>query len=106
MIRRIVREADIVPRGYGIAYDVDYGRVRVCYLIPLNWFVGWGRRAYYWLGCGPADPVGDAFKRGWECGRSGRDERSYERGYVDGMRYVVETLRGGFAKVPGSGQNV
>ena len=106
LIRREVGLCEIVPRGYGIAYDVDYGQLRVCYLIPLNWVVGWWRRACYWLGSGPADPVGNAFKRGWECGRNGREELSYERGYMDGMKYVVETLRGGFAKSPGSGSNV
>ncbi|MBU2685944.1 MAG: hypothetical protein KKF27_22095 [Gammaproteobacteria bacterium] len=53
MIRKEITEGSVIPKFYAPAYDKyeGYGRLFtvVCYLIPLNFIVGWSRRLITWL---------------------------------------------------------
>jgi len=40
MIRRLIREGDVMPWGYGVAYRTDFHCGAVCYPFPLNRIVG------------------------------------------------------------------
>ena len=71
-----------VSRWLGVAYHDTSRRVTVFYPIPLNWLIGWGRRAYYFLVHGPRDRVaellGVAASRGFTDG--------YRDGHRDGCK--------------------
>jgi hypothetical protein len=52
-VRRIVREGEIFPRGYGIAWHRwDLGDA-VCYPVPLNWVIAVALRVWWRLVAGP-----------------------------------------------------
>ena len=53
MLKKVVREMGLVPRGYGVAYYNPFRKGAVCYPIPLNWFVGWWRKVCDYLLRGP-----------------------------------------------------
>lgn len=69
----LVGEGIIIPKYYGVGYYEDFGRVAVCYPIPLNVLM------YYWhvfmckiKGFGKPDKNVIEYHRGW---RDGYNER-------------------------------
>lgn len=89
-----VMEGDYIPRWYGIAYRDFLMDRKVCYLVPINWFVRWGReiarilkvpRATKWEGILVA-----AYQKGYKKG--------HEEGRYDGMREVRDAIKAEFEK--------
>jgi len=50
-----LEEGGLLPRGFGIAYYEYYSNHVICYPIPLNLFINWGRKLYYKI-IGPSIP--------------------------------------------------
>lgn len=48
-MKRVVTEGEMFPRGYGLAWWKWETREAVCYPIPLNLGVRWGRDVYHWM---------------------------------------------------------
>ena len=75
-------EGGLMPRCYGVAY-LDYMRQEfVCYPIPFNLFVNWGRKLYYRI-AGPSIPeielkINDAYHKGVQRGWKLRQKRLEE----------------------------
>jgi len=69
-LRYLVSPGDPYPRGYGRAWDVDFGRASVCYPIPLNWLARWILLAWLRLTRGGHGwmerELGAAYRRGRE----------------------------------------
>lgn len=115
MLRRI-KECDVIPWGYGVAYWRFNTAEAILAPIPLNLVIGLSRSLYFWLAHGwmkimwlnaPADAaylkglkegqdrenrVHDFWKRTEEADRKREVERAYSRGYVDGRTYVIQDL--------------
>ena len=53
MIARTVREGNIMPRGYGVAWFSPVSPHAICYPVPLNVILGLLRRTYIYLREGP-----------------------------------------------------
>lgn len=39
---KVIRNGDVIPRFYGIAYRSFIDDKAICYPVPLNWLVRWG----------------------------------------------------------------
>ena len=47
-----VRDCELIPSAYGIAYRDPARMESICYPLPLNWLVRWARSAYWALAAG------------------------------------------------------
>ena len=56
LLRRILREDEALPPGYGIAWYNPQFHTTTCYPIPINLLMGWLRAIYFWLRRGPVTP--------------------------------------------------
>lgn len=79
-VRRVARQGELLPRGYGVAWVCWNRPEAVCYPIPLNVAAGWAREAWLWFKRGGRD-VGNTPAEAYEAGR--RDERAQWVGYIN-----------------------
>ncbi len=49
MWRREIEEGGLIPKGYGVAWRVNYGMKVICYPIPINLLIRLGLDIYYTL---------------------------------------------------------
>ena len=115
MLKRIVPEGGLIPRGYGCAYRLMTTRESVFYPIPLNWIAGWWREALWFLQDGPLDrsavALAAAKNIGFQCGyetgqreardaRDGTERDAYRRGALWGLAFFRASLRGEKSPLP------
>ena len=62
MLRRYVANAEIIPKGYGVAWNDPARLVAVCYPVPLNKLFGLVRRLCWNLVRPPKGPECDALR--------------------------------------------
>lgn len=69
-MRKIIREGEKYPRGYGLAYIRYWLDEAVCYPIPLNVLVALLYRLKWWLKSPGIKlyELGQARAKGWEAG--------------------------------------
>lgn len=68
-LKKMIREAEPIPFGYGVAiHHIEY-RTAECYPIPLNVIIGFFHRVYVWFRWG-----------------HGLYETGFERGYIEGKQ--------------------
>jgi hypothetical protein len=113
--QKYVREGEIMPRGYGLAWREVNRPVFVCLPIPLNlvarwarefWFAIWSTLAYRGLSARESREL-DAWHRGrrsgWEAGlgagkKEGQTEgwaSGYQEGWLKGQETLIAELKAG-----------
>jgi|GEM_PF-6171247 hypothetical protein len=80
MIQRIVREGELMPRFYGIAWRNYFRREAVCFPVPLNVILAFARQAYLWIRLGHVEVSSDP-RSAYEQGR--REAQQSGRRYND-----------------------
>jgi hypothetical protein len=98
--RKAIMEGEKIPTFYGVAYR-DFAMMQaVCYPIPLNWVVRWGRELYFRLSNpetnGLEDAIHKAYGRGFDNGVASARydiEQSYHRGLSDAAKQLDKTLK-------------
>tara|TARA_R100001230_G_C5599045_1_gene113390 strand:+ start:294 stop:560 length:267 start_codon:yes stop_codon:yes gene_type:complete len=71
-MRKYVHKGEVVPKGYGFAWQEWHTLRAVCYPVPLNLLFRWVRTGYWFL----ADKTGVAFSS---------EARAYQDGYRKGQ---------------------
>jgi hypothetical protein len=84
MLQRVIMGGERVPRGYGIAYRDFLMDAVVCYPVPLNWLVRWGRDLARRL------KVPTATK--WEGMLVAAYQKGFERGREDAVTSMLSDL--------------
>jgi hypothetical protein len=84
-LEKIKREGEMIPRLYGVAYRNPIGDYTVCYPVPLNWLVRYGRILWWKLAI-PKDL--DSLERRYLAMR----RAWYEAGYKDGCADSKDSL--------------
>ena len=99
----LIRQGQVLPRGYGVAWRQHYRDCSVCMPVPLNVLAGWTRRLWHWLRFGYVKDsmrdamVGRAYDRGYERGRElgeWRTEQIRHEAYEAGRRDTTAALDG------------
>jgi hypothetical protein len=78
-IKRFIREGEMFPKGYGIAWVEQNRYGAVVMPIPLNVIAGHIRKMWFWL------QQGDWYKTGYD--------RGYSMGYESGRKYAFEQYK-------------
>lgn len=66
---KAIHRGEMIPRFYGVAYHDYPRRVAICYPIPLNWLIRWGRDLYFFLSnAARDDQISQAYKAGFNDG--------------------------------------
>ena len=81
-IRVEVREGEVVPKGYDVAYWANWYRVAVCYPIPLNMIISLFDNLRQYLRPG----VPDVWWQGHEVGYKAGHRDGYRDGYFQGKK--------------------
>jgi len=103
---KVVREGDLMPEGFGVAWHVPTSFTFVCMPIPFNMLFAWAFAAYHWIRIGYARPdtmsrmYDTGFQTGLAAARYGiekdisaAERKAYAKGVNDGGRQVVEDMR-------------
>lgn len=87
---RAIFEGETMPPFYGIAYRDIAMRQAICYPIPLNWLVRWGRELYFALrgasGCTLINPQMSGLEK--------MLDEAYRRGVLDGPNHKEDNFTG------------
>ena len=83
---QMVNEGHQIPKGWGIAYSNWDMTQAVCYPLPFNWIIGWGRNIWFKLMHGPKDRFRAAL--------STAEQRGYERGELVAFRKLTSVFSG------------
>lgn len=88
-----VREMDVLPKGYGVAWCSPYSSYAFCMRVPFNRIVG-AFRAWYldWRRPVEGDPIMTAFTYGKNLGF----KEGHDHGYEIGMRHAVIAFKAGY----------
>lgn len=100
-LRQEIRELEVVPKGFGMAYRSYDRRMVVCYPIPLNLLIRWSRDWYFRCALPRNEIYIERLQRlsylmGLRLGRKVSEEllrREYERGKREGLEEFRGMMR-------------
>jgi flagellar biosynthesis/type III secretory pathway protein FliH len=80
---RQVRQGEMMPRFYGLAYYEFHRDEQVAYLIPFNLIVRWARDLAWLVKRGKKSALSESYERGYREG----SQAQYDRGFDAGVRH-------------------
>lgn len=83
---RQVKEGEMIPFGYGIAYYEYAWNSAVCYPIPFNFIARWVRRILFQL----KNPGPDGLDKKYNEGYSAGHDKGFNRGFEAGRQHEIQ----------------